>query len=384
MMQLFGLSAPELREKERTEINSPGFEHNKSTDTDEPVNNGERQTVLVYKFIPNMEYPKIRLLSGRGIGLITLRAVVRRKAIAIVIEKHEEWWYVSCCGYQGWVKVTDVMLEQGVFVRVEELRRYEDWRGNNFFFCYGKMMMGSDAKFFLLTNFMLLASSALFFLYVVPECVHPIISGIALGALFVYCMYYLWMAALVEPGILPRNEFSFKPMLPANAATVGPFGYKYCESCNIYRPPRSKHCSSCQNCVEVFDHHCPWTGNCIAKRNYQFFCKFTFGLTIYCLAVLIFSVVVVTNAAIDKYQDSYTSSNGTVDAGRPLRSIAAAVFDHAAAFSLSLFTILVIGSLFSLSGKKSQQMLTASKPCISNLFVTVICCRSDHFSPHNC
>ena len=350
MLQLFGISTPETKE-ERIEINSSGLEH---IDADnEPANNGERQTALVYKFIPNIEYPKIRLLSGRGIGLITLRAVVRRKAIAIVIEKHDEWWYVTCCGYQGWVKVTDVMLEQGVFVHVEELRRYEDWRGNNYFFCFGKLMMGSDAKFFLLTNFMLLASSALFFLYVLPECVHPIIPGIALGALFVYCMYYLWMAALVEPGILPRNEFSFKPMLPVGADTVGPYGYKYCESCNIYRPPRSKHCSSCQNCVEVFDHHCPWTGNCIAKRNYQFFCKFTFGLTVYCTAVLIFSVVVVTNAAIAKYQESYSytdSHKGMVDAGRPLRSIAAAIIDHAAAFSLSLFTLLVIGSLFSLSG----------------------------------
>ena len=183
--------------------------------------------------------------------MVTLRAVVRRTAMVIVIEQQTSHWYVACCGYQGWVNVTPQMLEQGVLTPTTKLRRHEDWRGNNYFFCCGKVMMGSDAKFFALTNALLLATSGLFFVYVVPRTLTPVTCFLLLGPLFVYCMYYLWMAALVEPGILPRNEFSYKPELPLGASTAGLLAYKYCESCNIYRPPRSKHCASCQNCVQV-------------------------------------------------------------------------------------------------------------------------------------
>lgn len=68
--------------------------------------------------------------------------------------------------------------------------------------------------------------------------------------------------------------------------------FKYCETCNMYRPPRSKHCSTCNNCVEKFDHHCPWLGNCIGKRNYKMFYFFTTSIMLLLLYFLITYVIV--------------------------------------------------------------------------------------------
>ena len=75
-----------------------------------------------------------------------------------------------------------------------------------------------------------------------------------------------------------------KPPLPDGE--IGPQGYRYCNTCNIYRPPRSKHCNSCNVCVSKFDHHCPWVGNCIGERNHRYF--FLFLLSISSLSIHIF------------------------------------------------------------------------------------------------
>jgi len=56
--------------------------------------------------------------------------------------------------------------------------------------------------------------------------------------------------------------------------------FRRCDTCGIYRPPRTHHCRDCGNCVEVFDHHCPWTGTCIAKRNYRFFVLFLISVSL--------------------------------------------------------------------------------------------------------
>jgi hypothetical protein len=182
--------------------------------------------------------------------------------------------------------------------------------GNHAFLCKGKIMLGSDAPSLALSLTLIVAGTLIQLLDVVPTLRHAVVAsndddtdpeddegtnnygnannddepfwwqqqphfpwllctthllwGVSL-TVSLATIFFLLAAALTDPGILPSVSSPVKAIPPVDEHGTalplgGPQGYRYCSTCNIFRPPRSKHCNSCNVCVSGFDHHCPWTG----------------------------------------------------------------------------------------------------------------------------
>jgi len=195
--------------------------------------------------------------------------------------------------------------------------RWQMWPGNNTFWCNGRLMFGADVPNFLGSNCLIGFPALIYaFVFIVAHhesfatgffslcgpygLVYPI--GVLIST--VTSLFLLWRVALMDPGIILRTpvrllsgagdnsslppgwsrHYDRESKLPyffnAETQTTHWEIPKFCATCNVQRPPRSKHCSSCDNCVDRFDHHCPWVGNCIGRRNYVFFIWFLVSISV--------------------------------------------------------------------------------------------------------
>ena len=122
-------------------------------------------------------------------------------------------------------------------------------------------MLGSDAPLFFFTNALILLGVLLDAFVLIPHLkIHSpnhwttYRFTLIASAILVVCTYiFLWIAGTTDPGIIPSQSIPQRPPVPTGAPIGGPMGFRYCATCNIFRPPRGKHCRSCNVCVSKFD-----------------------------------------------------------------------------------------------------------------------------------
>jgi hypothetical protein len=177
----------------------------------------------LYYYTPIKMVPKLRLFDGKSLNS-SLKAILRKKTL-LMIDSHasgdptDRWNYLITGEVEGWCQfnLNDENIQEAIRP-LTRYRRYLEWKGINFFFFDGKIMFGSDFKFFLGTNILFLIPSFFYLLLIVPVMYQPILTGVVMLCLFLYSLINLWLAAITEPGIIPRNPshitVSFYFLLP--------------------------------------------------------------------------------------------------------------------------------------------------------------------------
>jgi hypothetical protein len=191
----------------------------------------------LYYFTPNKYLPKLRLFDNKTLNS-SLKAILRKKTLLLLYSSPppgasvtappadppaapnqgtgpangnggggiDYWNYVVAGEIEGWcqLNIRNPYVSQAIR-SVSSYRRYHEWRGLNFFFYHGKIMFGSDFYFFLWTNVLYVTPSLFYFIFVIPFMYQPLLSAVFMLLIFFYSLYNLWLAALTEPGIIPRN-----------------------------------------------------------------------------------------------------------------------------------------------------------------------------------
>lgn len=173
------------------------------------------------------------------------------------------------------------------------------FKGRNTLCCGGRLFMGPDLKYLIIVIFMATLPVA-GFAWNTYEIFDEMMPGGAIWSfapmgLLAVLMYNLAWAACMDPGVIPRDNTNTGKAKKRDrrdlSKVIDGVKYKWCMTCRIYRPPRSKHCPICDNCVDKFDHHCPWVGNCVGRRNYVFFQRFIHTSFILIIAGFVLSYI---------------------------------------------------------------------------------------------
>lgn len=154
-----------------------------------------------------------------------------------------------------------------------------------------------------------------------------------------------FLTGTTDPGIIPRSltppfDMLRTPGSPRERHIVlrgRTITVKYCETCQIWRPPHASHCSTCDNCVERFDHHCPYISGCVGRRNYRSFLTFISSTALLSAT----SIAAAILHLVFKVREFRRPED--VDLGEAFRT---ALGDQATAANFVVILVALFGSLF--------------------------------------
>lgn len=205
----------------------------------------------------------------------------------------------------------------------ESFRAYlsKGYKGGSSVCCGGRFAAGQLWPNSISTAVLTVVPGFLYFQLVLPRVLPDpglwwqSLLGLSQSVLACVILVSFLLASFVNPGIVPRNPSMPKELernldlggqpparyLQINGITVK---QKFCPTCLIFRPPRSKHCSFCNNCVLRFDHHCTWLGNCVGLYNYRYFVCLIYSATIFLVECIYVVFCVFSNIAEDRFGPS--------------------------------------------------------------------------------
>lgn len=71
---------------------------------------------------------------------------------------------------------------------------------------------------------------------------------------------------------------------------------KWCPTCRIWRPDRSRHCREKDRCILKLDHFCPWVGGVTSEQSMKFFIQFNTYTVLYTIFDWILATVCIVKA----------------------------------------------------------------------------------------
>lgn len=162
--------------------------------------------------------------GGQVTGLLRRSAVLPSHGT----DPSGRWVLVSVGGRNGWAKRRILSnrnaggdggghhhnfsaMVAGGFEPAHAFRQYEAWMGNHSFLCNGRVMLGSDAPLFFVTNVLLFGGVLGYLLAITPQVclMHRVTCDreyYAVILLSIFSFVFLWCSAVIDPGILPACE----------------------------------------------------------------------------------------------------------------------------------------------------------------------------------